>query len=51
MTKIINANNEQWILIEKDGYTLVDCGKKVKRLPFNISQTIEFFYKMGIMKK
>ena len=39
MTKIINANNEQWILIEKDGYTLVDCGKKVKRLPFNISQT------------
>ena len=51
MKKIINANNEQWILIEKDGYTLVDCGKKVKRLPFNISQTIEFFFFFLIMKK
>ena len=51
MKRSITTNtNEKWTLIKSGTYTMVDTGKKIFKLPFNIEMTINFLYKMGFMK-
>ena len=47
---ITTKDNEKWILMKSGTYTMVDTGKKIFKLPFNIEMTINFLYKMGFMK-
>lgn len=47
---ITTKDNEKWGLIKNGTYTMVDTGKKIFKLPFNIEMTINFLYKMGFMK-
>lgn len=47
---ITTKDNEKWVLIKNGTYTMVDTGKKIFKLPFNIEMTIKFLYKMGFMK-
>lgn len=51
MKRIITTNNnEKWILIKSGTYTMVDTGKKIFKLPFDLAKTISFLYKMGVIK-
>lgn len=47
---ITTKNNEKWVLIKNGTYTMVDTGKKVFKLPFNVDMTINFLYKMRFVK-
>lgn len=47
---ITTKDNEKWVLIKNGTHTMVDTGKKIFKLPFNIEMTINFLYKMGFMK-
>ena len=48
---ITTKNNEKWVLIKNGTYTMVDTGKKVFKLPFNVDMTINFLYKMRFVKQ
>lgn len=51
MKRSITTNtNEKWVLIKNGTYTMVDTGKKIFKLPFDLDRTISFLYKMGVMK-
>ena len=47
---ITTKDNEKWVLIKNGTYTMVDTGKKIFKLPFNLDKTIIFLNKMGVMK-
>lgn len=52
MKRSITTNtNEKWVLIKNGTYTMVDTGKKIFKLPFDLDRTISFLYKMGFMKQ
>ena len=51
MKRIITTNkNGKWILKKLGTYTVVDTGKKIFKLPFDLDKTIIFLNKMGVMK-
>lgn len=51
MKRILIANNgEKIFMVEKDNQTLVNIGKTINRLPFNIEQAINYLRAIGIIK-
>ncbi|WP_443864304.1 hypothetical protein [Fusobacterium ulcerans] len=51
MKRILIANNgEKIFMIEKENQTLINIGKTINKLPFNIEQTINYLRIIGIIK-
>lgn len=49
-TKFVGVNGDEIFLMEGKNNTVVEIGKMVSFLPFDIDQTVEFIKKIGIIK-
>ncbi len=49
-TKFAGVNGDEIFLIEGKNNTIIEIGKMVSFLPFDIDKTIEFIKKLGIIK-
>jgi len=49
-TKFAGVNGDEIFLIEGKNNTIIEIGKMVSFLPFDIDKTIEIIKKLGIIK-
>ncbi|WP_373077250.1 hypothetical protein [Fusobacterium varium] len=49
-SKFVGVNGDEIFLREGKNNTVVEIGKIVSFLPFDIDQTVEFIKKLGIIK-
>lgn len=49
-TKFAGVNGDEIFLIEGKNNTIIEIGKMVSFLSFDIDQTVEFLKKIGIIK-
>ena len=47
---LIASNGKKIFMIEKENQTLINIGKTINRLPFNMEQTIIYFIIIVIIK-